>query len=134
MQDWDEFFRELTASEGIQVGRYRAFRISHDTSRFLVGSGDVSASVNRIELRKVQPADGCVVIQYRYHPGWVCDPPASLEPYPVPEHPAGLMLVRDPPANLVLRFDPLRAVRQPWPESQFSLVARPRNDDPSSPK
>jgi hypothetical protein len=116
--DWHEFFREMTGSEGVMVGRYRAFEISTDTSRFLVGAGDVEASVNRIELRNVQPRDGYVVIQYRYHPGWVCDAPASVEQYPVPEHPAGLLLVRNPPTHLVLRFDPFRAVSESWPASE----------------
>jgi hypothetical protein len=115
--DWKEFFRKLTGSEGEKVGSYRAYHVSADTSRFLVGTGEVEARINRIELRNVQPSDGCVVIQYRFHPGWVCDPPASVERFPVPEHPAGLLLVRDPPSDLVLRFDPYRALRAPWPNA-----------------
>jgi len=122
--DWQEFFRTLTGSEGEQVGSFRAFEVSRDSSRFLIGSGEVEARVNRIELRNVQPSAGCVVIQYRYYPGWVCDPPATVEPYSVPEHPAGLLLIRHPPSDLVLRFEPSRALRTPWPDPKQPAASR----------
>jgi hypothetical protein len=114
--DWYEFFCALTGSEGEQVGGYRAFEVSQETSRFLIGAGELDARINRIELRDVQPSDGCVVIRYRYHPGWVCDAPATVEQYPVPEHPAGLLMIRNPPTELVLRFDAYRALTVPWPK------------------
>jgi hypothetical protein len=113
--DWIELFRQLTGGEGEEVGSFRAFRVSTDQSRFLIGSGEVSARVNCIELRDaVGPAD-YVVLRYRYHPGWGCELPTTIESYPIPEQGGGLLLVRNPRPTTILRFDPQRALREPWP-------------------
>ena len=114
---WQEFFSELTGRAGAAVGPYRAFSISRDPSRFLVGAGELSARVNRIELRGVRAPQGYVVIRYRFHPGWTCDPPASVEQFPTPDDSGGLLLIRNPPSKTVLRFEPLLALRRPWPET-----------------
>jgi hypothetical protein len=113
--EWRQFFRSLTGSNGEEVGSFLAFQVSQDRSRFLIGSGEITAKVNRFELRNVEPTAGRVVLKYRYHPGWVCDPPASVEQFPIVDHPAGLLLIRNPSQQMTLRFDPWRSLKQPWP-------------------
>ena len=112
---WHEFFHKLTGGPGEAIGPYEAFKLGAEHSRFLVGSGEVQASINRLELRQVSSPQDYVVLRYRYHPGWVCDAPASIEPFPTPDKSGGLILVRHPSATTVLRFDPARALRTPWP-------------------
>lgn len=112
---WREFFRKLTKTQGEPVGTYLAFQISNQQSDFLVGSGEVEASVNRIELKNVVAEDELVVINYRYHPAWVCEGPSSIEQYKIAEDPGGLIQIRKPADNMTLRFDPMRALSEPWP-------------------
>jgi hypothetical protein len=115
---WNEFFRKLSHSDGESVGDYRVFCIGQPRSRFLVGSGNLVARINRIELDDVHAPEGYVVLRYRYHPGWVCDPPSSVERFSLSEDAAGLLLITNPQAHMQLRFDPLRALRQPWPAAK----------------
>ncbi|HEV7280539.1 MAG TPA: hypothetical protein VGN57_10065 [Pirellulaceae bacterium] len=115
-EGWRTLFREMTGKPGESVGSYTAFRISRNSPDFLVGSGKATASVNRIELRDVIGEEGVATLRYRYHPGWVSDPPRVIEPYPIEEDPGGLLQIRDPAPDMTLRFDPLRALREPWPQ------------------
>ena len=112
---WHEFFRKLTGGRGEAIGPYEAFKLRADHSRFLVGAGEVRASVNRLELRKVSSPEDYVVIRYRFHPGWVCSGPSTIEPFPTPDDSGGLLLIRHPAPTTVLRFNPARALRTPWP-------------------
>jgi hypothetical protein len=120
-RQWHEFFRRLTGGPGVAVGPYEAFAVSREHSRFLVGAGEVRASVNRLELRNVSSPKNYVVLRYRYHPGWVCDGPATIEPFATPDNSGGLLLIRHPSPTTVLRFDPARALHVPWP-----VTAAPR--------
>lgn len=113
--DWIALFRQLSGDEGEAVGSFRAFRVSTDQSRFLIGSGHLSARVNRIELRDANGPGDYVVLRYRYHPGWTCELPTTIESYPIPEQGGGLMLVRNPQSMTILRFDPLLGLRGEWP-------------------
>lgn len=113
-EEWRALFRELTGEPGETVGAYLVFKMPGDRSAFLVGSGSATASVNRIRLRDVIADEGRVVLRYRYHPGWVCPPPSSIEPYPIEEDPGGLIEIRNPTPDMALRFDPVRALSQPW--------------------
>jgi hypothetical protein len=112
---WREFFRKIAGRPGMALGPYEAFALGRDHSRFLVGSGEVLSGVNRLELRNVGSPQDYVVIRYRYHPGWVCDGPGTIEPFPTPDDSGGLLLIRHPAPTTVLRFDPVRALRTPWP-------------------
>jgi hypothetical protein len=115
---WHEFFRKLSGGPGEAIGPYEAFKLGADHSRFLVGSGEVQASINRLELRNVSSPQDYVVLRYRYHPGWVCDGPAAVESFPAADKSGGLILVRHPSSTTVLRFDPARALYAPWPAGQ----------------
>ena len=112
---WQEFFRRLSGSSGEAIGPYEAFKLSDDRSRFLIGEGEVRAGINRLELRNVASRKDHVVLRYRFHPGWVCDAPASIECFPTPDTSGGLILVRHPAPTTVLRFDPARALSASWP-------------------
>lgn len=114
-EHWRTFFQKLTRQQGEAVGAFTAFEFPGNNSRFIVGSGKAVANVNRIELSNVVAEENAVVIRYRYHPGWVCDLPASLSPFPIAEDPGGLIQINDPQPNMVLRFDPLRGLKEPWP-------------------
>ena len=113
-EHWRTFFQRLTKQAGEEVGGYRAFEISRHTSRFLLGSGEVVARIDRIEVFPDGDADP-IVLRYRYHPGWTCDGASSIESFAIPEDPSGFLLLRDPGDKVVLRFDPRLARRRAWP-------------------
>lgn len=115
---WRALFQQATGQAGEKVGAYFAFELGGDSSDFLVGSGRATASVNRIKLQGVVPENGRVVLRYRYHPAWVCKPPATIEPYPIEEDPGGLMQITNPAPEMTLRFDPLRALGAEWPQDE----------------
>jgi hypothetical protein len=130
---WQEYFARLSGLPGEPVGRYRAFHVREEPSKFLAGTGELTARINRIELRNVRAKEDYVVIRYRFHPAWTCAPPAAIEAFPTLERSGGLMLIRNPPDSLVVRFDPLLALQSTWPtaatrpsSAAFSSVARPR--------
>jgi len=108
-------FGQLSGDSGTVVGNFRAYAMGGTHDRFLTGTGEVRAGVNRLELTDVQAPEGFVVLRYRYHPGWVCDPPSALEPYPIPEGGGGLLLIRNPRPSMQVRFDTQRALHAAWP-------------------
>lgn len=122
---WKEYFRKLHGAPEATLGPYEAFHVSREHSRFLVGTGEVHASVNRLELRNVGSPHDYVVLRYRYHPGWTCDPPSTVEPHPTDDGGGGLLLIRHPSPTTVLRFDTARALRTPWPAPDPSAAERP---------
>jgi hypothetical protein len=119
-----ELFAATTGSPGEKVGPFLAFRIQSSASRFLAGRGDVEARVNRIELRNLVPANGLVVLRYRYDPSVEADG-VALFPYPVPEDPAGFIALRNPPSTVTLRFHPWRMLSAPWPSAPPPAEAHP---------
>jgi len=98
------------------VGAYQVFSVRPSTGRFLIGEGKVKAAFNRLELSAVQPERGLVVLRYRYHPAWLASNGQRVEHYPVPEDPAGFIALRNPPAELVLKFSPWAMLWTPWPQ------------------
>lgn len=115
-EEWRALFQELTGEPGERVGAYFAFEIAGDAPDLLIGSGEATASVNRIRLKGVVADKGRIVLRYRYHPAWTCKPPATIEPYPIEEDPGGLIQIANPEPNMTLRFDPLRALKADWPQ------------------
>jgi hypothetical protein len=113
-EHWQKFFQDLTQQAGEEAGGYRVFEVSRRSSRFLVGSGRVFARINRIEVFPDSAADP-VVLRYRYHPGWTCDGPGVIESFAIPEDPSGFLMIRNPGARVVLRFDARLALRNDWP-------------------
>ncbi|MGO9111962.1 MAG: hypothetical protein ACLP9L_22275, partial [Thermoguttaceae bacterium] len=105
---WQQYFRKLAGGPDETFGPYAAFHVSRDRSRFLVGAGEVRAGTNRLELQNVSSPEGYVVLRYRYHPGWTCDAPSSIERFPTPDNSGGLLLIRHPSPTMRLRFDPKR--------------------------
>ena len=91
-----------------KVGAYRAFRFEGNSSRFEVGRGSVEVKVNRIELRRLEPEGGVVVLRYRYHPAWEASSGTEIRSYPVPEDPRGFIALIDPQSGETLRFDPMK--------------------------
>lgn len=118
-----ELLLATTSKPGIAVADFTAFQFSIDAGRFLAGNGIIEASVNRIELRRLEPEDGRVVLRYRYHPAWRGPPGLVLEPYPVPEDPAGFIAIRTPPIDVTLRFDPALMLTAQWPDSTLHAEA-----------
>jgi hypothetical protein len=117
---WHKFFRTVVGGHGEDLGPYEVFDMGGQPSRFVVGTGEVRAAINCLELRNVVCPKDYVVIRYRYHPGWVCDAPGTIEPFPTPDHSGGLLLIRHPSPTIVLRFNPSRALRAPWPTMSLS--------------
>jgi hypothetical protein len=108
-------FAKTLGEPGKSVGSYQVFTVHPPTGRFLIGEGKVQAAFNRLELSGVQPERGLVVLRYRYHPAWLASNGQGVEHYPVPEDPAGFLALRDPPADLTLRFSPWAMLWTPWP-------------------
>jgi hypothetical protein len=99
-----------------RVDRYDVFRVADTSSRFLVGTGTVVASVNRLELSGLKPERGRIVLRYRYHPGWRATPEIPIRRHPLPEDRSGFIALEDPPESLTLRFDPWGMLRARWPD------------------
>jgi hypothetical protein len=99
-----------------KVGNYHAFRVSNAPTRFLVGDGLIEAKVNRIELKKLRPQNGLVVIRYRYNPSWRATPHMPVYSYPIAEDPSGFIALKDPPESVTLWFDPLTLMGKRWPK------------------
>jgi hypothetical protein len=105
----------LTGSKGEPAGKYTAFRLAGESrGRFLIGAGELSTRVNRMELKALRPQEGWIVLRYRYHPAWRCVSGTPVRPYPVPEDPRGLIALRDPRAAETLVFDPWAALSAVW--------------------
>jgi hypothetical protein len=99
-----------------KVGNYHAFRVSNAPTRFLVGDGLIEAKVNRIELKKLRPQNGLVVIRYSYNPSWRATPHMPVYSYPIAEDPSGFIALKDPPESVTLWFDPLALMGKRWPK------------------
>jgi hypothetical protein len=116
----DEAHELLAATTGVlsvSVGPYRAFQLpSASTSRFLIGRGQVTAKVNRLDLSDVEAENGLVVLRYRFHPAWRASGGEPILRYPIPEDIAGFIAVKNPGRNLTLHFDPRAMLRAPWPD------------------
>lgn len=109
-----QLIRTATHSEGVCVGRYRAFRTLSRPSRFLIGDGNLTAKVNRIDLSNLVAKDGLVVLRYRYHPAWKTPSGVRIERYEIPEDPRGFLAVRNPPSVVSLRFDAWGMLTASW--------------------
>jgi hypothetical protein len=110
-----DLFAATTGQLGDPVGNYHAFRIGEPVDRFLIGGGEVSAGINRLQLTGLEPDDGLVVLRYRYHPAWNAPPGVAVEPYSISEDPIGFLALRDPPPSVTLRFSPRDMLFSPWP-------------------
>jgi hypothetical protein len=119
-EDAARCLESIAGGEGVRVGQYRAFRLPWTADRFLVGAGQVLARVNRIELTDLRPANGWVVVKYRYHPGWRVSGGLAVQRYPVAEDRTGFIALHDPPAKVTLTFDSWDALRKNWPEQADS--------------
>jgi hypothetical protein len=108
---------DTLGNSGVTVGNYHAFHMSTFSNRFLMGEGLIEAKVNRIELKKIRPQDGLVVIRYRYHPSWRAEPDIPVYSYPIPEDPSGFIALKYPPESVTLRFDPLALLAKQWPKN-----------------
>ena len=113
------------ATGGMRVGDYHAFRVSTPPTKFLIGDGLIEAKVNRIELKRLRPQNGLIVIRYRYHPSWRATPETPLLSYSIAEDPTGFIALRDPPESVTLKFDPLALMAKKWPKNVNTIQALP---------
>jgi hypothetical protein len=103
------------STPGESLGLYRVFPVLPSTGRFLIGDGQVKATLNRLELSRVRPEGGLIVLRYRYHPAWRTATGQPVQRYPVPGELAGFIALRDPPTELRLEFSPWAMLWTPWP-------------------
>jgi hypothetical protein len=108
-------FAKTLGEPGHSVGSYQVFTVHSAAGRFLIGEGEVKAALNRLELSGIRPERGLVVLRYRYHPAWLASSGQRVERYAVPEDPAGFIALRNPPAELTLKFSPWGMLWTPWP-------------------
>jgi hypothetical protein len=116
---------DTIGNSGVSVGDYQAFRISTAPTKFLMGDGLIEAKVNRIELTKLRPENGLIVIRYRYHPSWRATSDMPVFSYPIPEDPSGFIALKDPPDSVTLRFDPLALMAKQWPKHVNTIELTP---------
>jgi hypothetical protein len=94
----------------------RIFRVRHpDRSRFLEGSGEVQATLDRIEVK--QAAGDRIILKYHWMPGLRTDPPLPIEEARRPGVPVGFIAIR-PGTTTDFTIRPRGAV-----ERVISLVA-----------
>jgi hypothetical protein len=108
-------FVEATGNSGTRVDRYYIFKVPAPNTKFLIGSGDVNASINRISLQNLRAKNGIVVIKYRYHPAWKAPSGVKIHRYEIPEDAVGFIALENPPQNVVLQFDPIAMLKAQWP-------------------
>jgi hypothetical protein len=58
---------DLLAPAGIQGGLHRVYRVRRPSGYFEAGSGEVSAGLNRIAVRRARPAPGTQALTLRFH-------------------------------------------------------------------
>jgi hypothetical protein len=66
----EALFQDAFGAPCATNGAYHAFRTGVAADRFLLGSGRTVATVNRIELSGLQPADGKVIPWHMLRAGW----------------------------------------------------------------
>ena len=106
---------KVVGNQGTVVGEYRAFQFSIAPSRVLVGSGQVHAMINKVEIMNLEPEDGLVVLRYRFHPGWETTDGIEIFQFSVPEDPQGFIALKNPPQATTLVFNPWKALTSQWP-------------------
>ena len=112
----ERLMRAVTGHEGELTTDYSAFHVSKKaSSRFWIGSGELRATLNRLDLSELVPKDGLIVLRYRYHPAWKSLGGSVVEQYPVPEDPVGFLALRNPPRSLTLDFDAWAMLHAAWP-------------------
>jgi hypothetical protein len=84
-----------------QFGPIVVMRARRPLSWFLKGSGRVSVGVNAIRLMEIEGDDA--VIKFHWVEGLASDPPARIEPYPIPGDPIPFIRLIDPPEEVTLR-------------------------------
>ena len=58
---------DLLAPAGIQGGLHRVYRVRRPSGYFEAGSGEVSAGLNRVAVRRARPAPGTQALTLRFH-------------------------------------------------------------------
>lgn len=119
-QQGRELFEKITKTSGEQVGKYRAFQISDSESRFLLGTGQIHATVNHIELSQLQDEDGLVVLRYRYHPAWETSSGVPVFQYALSEDPKGFLALKNPSETMHLVFNSRKMLSATWPNQGLS--------------
>jgi hypothetical protein len=104
-----------------RVGDHLAFEMTDRTSSFAIGDGNVSTSINRIDLTNLQPVNGLIVLRYRYHPTWKATPAVPIRQFEIPEDPKGFIALVNPPDSVRLEFDSWGMLRKPWPSEASRL-------------
>ena len=74
-----------------EVAGYRVYHTRWPADEFLVGSGDVSAQMNRLTVRDASA--GRVVLKYHWLPTLRSDPPLPMRAYAVLDDPVGFIEV-----------------------------------------
>lgn len=97
------FLYALTLLEYVRsIGKHHIFRTKINPSLFQVGSGRVTSSTNRIEVRKTDPKQE-IVLRYNWLHTLVCEPRCSIESVPNKYSPIGFIRVPAPhPSNFVI--------------------------------
>jgi hypothetical protein len=112
----ESLFAKTLSVPGESLGLYHMFPVRLSTGRFLIGDGQVKARVNHLELSRLRPEGGLIVLRYRYHPAWRTAGGEAVQRYPVPGDRAGFIALYDPPTELQLEFSPWAMLWTPWPE------------------
>jgi len=107
-------FEKTFGTPGQMVGDYHAFHMPIKFSPFLVGRGQIKATVNRFELTELVSDDGLIVLRYRFHPAWTTNSNLPVERYPIPEDASGFIALKNPPSNITLKFDSKLFLNAPW--------------------
>ncbi len=73
------------------IGKFNVYRVNMRSSYFLQGSGDVSATYNKISVRNA--SNGSVVLKYHWFENLKTRPELKIEPYRTHDDPVGFIRV-----------------------------------------
>ncbi len=84
------------------VGAHRIYRSKLPVSKFAKGNGEITASVNRIEVTGTDPKQD-IVLRYHWLETLVCEPDCTVSREPIPQNAVGFIKVTAPhPVNFVI--------------------------------
>ena len=93
-----------------RAGMFSVFRVLREPSYFIKGSGELRASLNRLELSHVTPENGEVVLSMHYLETFRSEPPRHIQRARIEGLPVGFIRILDPAEHMVLINDS----RIPW--------------------
>jgi len=85
-----------------EIDKFTIYEVKRKPSFFLKGNGMVTSDYNRLELNRIVPENGEIIINYHFMEGLRTKPARTLERVSIGDDPVGFIRIVDPPSSLVV--------------------------------